>query len=341
MKKNKIIVDNKQILTEEKQNIFKYIVESYIEEGYPIGSNNLVEKYNLNISSSKVRYIMNELEKLGFLEKTHTSSGRIPSNKGYEYYANNIVTHDVDKLRDRVKDLFAKRRVNIDATIQEAANAISEAVGLTLITSQTNEDATLKSIQLVPLTKNEGTIILVTSYGEVTHKTITLDLNKVNMEDLRISIRIFKERLIDIPILKLKSTAESLKPILSQVVKNYESIMESFVNNIFDFELKNENIVYGKSNIILADDISRPDLTKILNLIETKSIWQTIEANTNDDDPIKISIRNDNSTFITKKIAYDGKIKEIALVGSKRMNYEKGLTALQMLEDLIANKGEK
>ncbi|ADN68926.1 heat-inducible transcriptional repressor HrcA [Mycoplasmopsis fermentans] len=325
-------------LNDEKKKILKYVIESYIEEGIPIGSQLLVDKYKLNISSSKVRYILNEFEEAGLLEKTHTSSGRIPSNLGYNYYVKNLVNKDSNILYEKLKDIFARRRVSIDQTVKEAAKTICETVGITLVTSESNEDATLKSIQLVPLNTAEATVILVTSYGEVTSKTITIDLNLVTMSDLKIAIRIFKERLIDVPILKLKSTAEALTPILADTIKNYESILQSFVTNVFDFQIKNENVIYGKDNIILADDISRQDLSKILHLIETKSIWQTIESEIDEDENIKIAICDDHSTFISKKLETQSKIKEIALVGTSRMDYEKGFSALKALEEFIENK---
>lgn len=326
-------------LNDEKKEYLKKIIELYIEEGIPIGSEYLIKHYNLNTSSAKVRYIMNELEsKYGFLEKVHTSSGRIPSSLGFQFYSEKLISYDVNEIKEKLKDLFAKRRISVDATINEAANNISEITGLTLITTKNNIDSTLKSIQLVPLSNKEATIILVTSYGEVQSKMITLQDDKNSLEDLRIAIRIFKERLVDTPLFKLTDKVKNLIPILSRVIKNCESLIESFVNDIFEFKLIEENEVYGKNNIILANDISRNDLPKVLDLIENKSIWKTIEANIDEDQNIKIAIRPDNTAFISKKIQFNNKIKEISVVGSTRMNYEKGLLAIQMLEDLMANK---
>ncbi|MBU4689917.1 heat-inducible transcriptional repressor HrcA [Mycoplasma zalophidermidis] len=322
-------------LTNDKQKILKCVVDLYIETGQPVGSSTLVTRFNLSFSSAKVRYLMNNLEKMGYLEKTHTSSGRIPSIEGYKFYAKHLITQDSKSLREKIKDIFAKRRTSVDETVKEACKVISDTVGITLVTSETNESSTLKSIQLVPLTENQATIVLVTSFGEVTHRTITLDLNSTDMNDLRIAIRIFKERLIDVPILKLRETADSLAPILAGQIKNYESILESLVNNVFDFELQNKNVVYGKDKIILADEISRQDLTKILYLIENQSIWKTLEREIDDDAKLKIAVRDDHCSIITKKLETDGKIKEISLVGSNRMDYHRSLTAIKLLEDLI------
>ena len=324
-------------LSEEKNEYLKKIIELYIEEGVPIGSEYLIKHYNLNASSAKVRYIMNDLEKLEMLEKVHTSSGRIPSILGFKYYSENLISHDASELREKLKDLFSQRRISVDTTIQEAAKNISEITGLTLITSLDNSDVTLKSIQLVPINEREATIILVTSYGEVQSKLITIKDKKNSIDDLRIAIRIFRARLLETPLVLLSQKVNQLIPILSRVIKNCETLIESFVNDIFEFKVSEENEIYGKNNIILANEISRKDLPKILDLIEHQSIWKTIEANVDEEQNIKIAIRPDNSAFISKKLK-NNKIKEISVVGSSRMNYEKGLLAIQMLEDLMNNK---
>lgn len=102
-----------------KQKILKLIVEDFIKYAEPVGSNYLISKYNLDISSATVRNIMSELEEDGLLEKTHTSSGRIPSTMGYRYYIENLRNQKINSkfkikyleylhLRSQLKKLFMK-----------------------------------------------------------------------------------------------------------------------------------------------------------------------------------------------------------------------------------------
>lgn len=332
--------NNNQTLSNDHKLILKYTIEVYIEEGEPISSQYLVDCFNLGFSSAKVRYLMSDLETFGYLEKTHSSSGRIPSLKGYEYYARFLTTKDVHKLKEKMKDIFARRRVSIDDTIKEVAELIANTVGATLITTESNEDATLKLLQLVPISRTEGTIIIVNSYGEAASNTILIDPDKFSINDLRIAVRIFNERLIDTPLINLSSAAKALSPILAEHIKNYETVIEEFTNQIFEFDFKSKNMVYGKDNIILASDISRPDLLKILHIIENNSIWETIEQEIDEDENIKIAICSDHSSFITKKID-NSKIKEVSLVGSNRMDYAKGITALELFEELFTPNGDE
>ncbi|UUM19170.1 heat-inducible transcriptional repressor HrcA [Mycoplasma sp. 1018B] len=324
----------------EKDLLLKYAIESYIETGEAISSKLLVEKYKLTMSSAKVRYILNELEQNQMLIKKHKSSGRIPSNQAYSYYINNLSVNNQTVLKNKMKDLFANRWNNIDNTLDESSNFINEIIDFALVTSQTNETDLLKSISLVPLSEIDATIILVDSNGKVYSKILHLINKNVKMNDIRIAVRIFKERLIDTRIVDLKTSVWNLRDIFSQSIKNYEEVLQNFVENIFNFEIEQKNYVYGKNKLILSEDINRTNLVKILDIMEKKSIWQTIEAENkdNDDSNIKILIDNNNTAIISKKLPYNSKIKEISAVGTKRMNYQKALVALQALEELIEEK---
>ena len=76
-------------MNERQKQLLKEIVESYVRDAKPVGSKALVEK--LKCSSATIRNEMSALEELGYLEKTHSSSGRVPSKEGYKYYVDNIM----------------------------------------------------------------------------------------------------------------------------------------------------------------------------------------------------------------------------------------------------------
>ncbi|CAC13315.1 HEAT-INDUCIBLE TRANSCRIPTION REPRESSOR [Mycoplasmopsis pulmonis] len=334
--------ENKEIKLETKKTIlFKNIVELYLRTGKPIGSKFLVEQdYGLGKSSATIRNMMHEFEEIGLLEKSHISSGRIPSTLGLKYYVKYLANSEDSDLKKQLKKLFFQRKLTIDETIELAAKSISEIVGLTMVTSTENSFETLKSIQLVLLDKNESIIIIVLSSGKVISKKLAMK-DSIVLDDLRIAVRIFKERLIDTKVSELHEKTLALKPILKISIQNYEDILQEFIINIFDFEVSQTNNVYGKKNIILARDIKREDLTKIIKLIESTSIWQTIEDNLEEEENIKIEIRPDNSSFLSKKISIDNKIREISVVGSKKMDYAKAKSALMLIEDLVEENKKK
>ncbi|MBZ4204356.1 heat-inducible transcriptional repressor HrcA [Mycoplasma tauri] len=321
-------------LSKDIRLVLKYSVEFFIEEGQPASSKSLIDKYGIKFSSAKVRYLMNDLENLGYLEKTHTSSGRIPSAKGYKYYAKYLTKDDVEIFKGRLKDIFARRRVSVEETIQEVAKIITESIGVTLVTTESNDDSTLKGLQLIPLSDSEGIVLITDSYGKTITNKIIIDPSEFSMKDLSIATKIFSNRLIDYRLIKLSSAARALGPVLSEFIKNYEQLLENYVHQVFEFNFVRKNEVYGKDKIILAKEISRPDLIKILNTIENRSIWELIDSENENDDNIKIAIGSDHSAYITKKFN-NAKIKEMSIVGTNRMNYAKGISALELFEELL------
>ncbi|QJG66447.1 heat-inducible transcriptional repressor HrcA [Mycoplasma phocoeninasale] len=322
---------------------FKLIVDTYIETGEPVGSQKLVEEHKLNCSSATIRNIMAELEKRNFLEKPHTSGGRVPSAKGLEYYARNLVYNPLEYFDERLEDLLAKRRISIDSTLDEAAKIVGQMAGFAVVATSNNLYETLKSIQLTALNSASAVVVLVTSGGNVQNKIFNFDKG-VELNDLRIAVRLFKERLIDTPLIELASKIQSLSPIFSKQVKNYEVIMQKFIKSIFRFEEKIENKAFNKSAIILSEKISREEIAKLFDLIENHSVWEAIENNLDDESNIKLDVSRPNLNIISKKIDFvnSENIKEISIVGPKNLDFKESFEAIKILEKIIKDRnGEK
>lgn len=258
-------------ISEKLKKYLKMIVETYISSGEAVGSNHLKQIYNLDASPSTIRSIMAKLEELNLLEKSHISSGRIPSLLGYQYYAKYLANNDDENLINKLQDVFAKRRISIDQTIEEAAGIISEIAGITLVTTSNSDNERLRNIQLTILDDFSGVIILVSSTGRVVNKILNFT-NNLEKEDVKIAIRVFKERLIDSPLIEIPERIRYLTPILSKEVKNLENLINKFISEIFTFTIEYRSKVFNKNNLILAPEISRKKLSDILDMIENKSI---------------------------------------------------------------------
>lgn len=327
-------------ISSKHEEILKLTTKMYIEQGDAISSSKILDHYKLNMSSAKIRYLMNDLENEGYLEKAYSSSGRIPTIKGLDYYARFLSQDEESNMLKKLRKLFHQRKNNIDNTVDEAAKIITEATGLTIVTVQSNSNALLKSIQLVPLSESSATVVLVISTGEVFSKMIYLNTSKNEIEDLRIAIRLFKERLVDVPIYQLAQRALSLKSILAQAVHNYEDLFESFIENVFQFQTQVKTNVYGRNNIILSEDISREQLHKMLNMLENQSIWELIESEQkNDDERLKISVDSDGA-FLSKKLELDNQVTEITIIGATKSDYASMRGAICLLEELVRTKND-
>ncbi|AWX42478.1 heat inducible transcription repressor HrcA [Metamycoplasma cloacale] len=328
-------------LLKEKENYyFKLIVDLYIETGEPVASKTLVERFKLNCSSATIRNVMARLEEINFLEKYHISGGRVPSTTGLEYYAKYLIYNPQKYFNEKLEDLLAKRRIKIDATLEEAASIVSEMVGVTVVATSNNGSETLKSIQLTPLTDSSAIVVIVTSTGRVESKMFNFENENIEINDLKIAIRLFKERLIDTPLIELSLKAQALMPIFSQQIKNFEIILEKFVKKVFVFEEETKTKSFNKGAIILSKNIQREELAHILDLIENHSVWETIENNLDEDNNIKLDVSRPNLSIISKKIdfANNENIKELSVVGPSNINFEDSFELLNMLEKILKEK---
>ncbi|PAF54938.1 heat-inducible transcriptional repressor HrcA [Mycoplasmopsis agassizii] len=327
----------REYLTDKQTNILKLVVDYYVETGNALGSKAMIEKFDLKVSSATIRNIMSELEELKMLEKSHISSGRIPSRLGLEYYTKYLAVYDNHDLKMQLEKLFLQRDLSIDQIFELAAQTISDTIGVTLMTSEIKSQELLKSLQLIPLSSHEATIILVTSSGNVASKKIILDEKDllINLDDLRIAVKIFNDRLVNIEIHKLKVTAYTLMPILANSIHNYEQIMQVFIRKVFEIDSGFKNQIYGKNNLLLSSSIKREDLVSLLDLIEKQSIWNHLEG-LNEDENIKIEIRPDHTSFISKRIEFEkDKHKEVTFVGDDKMDFAKTKSALLLIEEMI------
>ncbi|AAV27353.1 HrcA family transcriptional regulator [Mesomycoplasma hyopneumoniae] len=328
-------------LDSKKEKYLKQIVENFIKTGESIGSLNLKQSYGIKKSPSYLRAIMNQLEKEGFLEKSHSSSGRIPTLQGFQYYAEFLSFDENENLANKLKDLFARRRINIENTISEAVKLISESVGTTLIATTNNENERLMSINLTQISQNEGIIVVVSSSGNVENKKITFS-EQIPRQDVKIAIRLFQERLINTPLLEISSKLAILKQELEKQIKHSDELLHHFMEKIFNFQVQNKSNIYNKNSLILDKEISRAKLVDLLYIIEKKSIWEMLEdRTTKDDDTLKISIKSPEVSFISKKFEKFLPIKEISMVGAaKKINYSAARTGIKLLEDFLSNKSK-
>ncbi len=317
---------------EIKNLILKYIVEEYVSTSKPVGSVYLITKYKLDVSSATVRNIMSVLEKEKMIEKSHTSSGRIPTANGYEFYAKYLTTNEEDKIASKIKDIFANRRASIDNVIDEAVSIISEVSKLTVVTSENKKDEMLKSITLTPISDDVAIIVLITSSGKVDSKELKLS-NKLNLNDLKIAIRIFQERLCDVKLIDIPQAIEALKPVLKLHIKNYEELIQTFVINVFQaYKNISNNKVYGKSHLIKSQDIQRQELANIIELIENQSIWESINEKNYLEENLKLEILPSNASIISKRLTYNGTTKDVSVIGPRRMDYSKAKNILNIIE---------
>jgi heat-inducible transcriptional repressor len=162
-------------LTPRQREILGRVVEEYVATGQPIGSKLLVERSQLSVSSSTVRYELAELEGMGFLTHPHTSAGRIPTDRGYRLY--------VDALLERLEprpvrfqlDLSAVRS-EVESALQATTEALAELTSLlALVSAPPLETTTVRHVEVLLLQPQVVVVVVITSTGDVSKRVVTFD----------------------------------------------------------------------------------------------------------------------------------------------------------------------
>ena len=180
-------------LSERKLRILQAIIGDFISTAEPVGSRALSKKYNLGISPATIRNEMADLEEMGFLTHPHTSAGRVPSEKAYRLYVDDIMKKS--EIPEEQKEIIAEGLVKnfqaLEKTIQQAAKILSNITNLTAfaITPDTQEDV-LKTVNLLPVDDERVVIMIVSESGKVSNTTLSVDVGYSDeMLDLRLLIK--------------------------------------------------------------------------------------------------------------------------------------------------------
>ncbi len=324
------------MLTGRQENILKLITTEYIKSARPVGSNLICDE--LKCSSATVRNEMAALEELGLLEKTHTSSGRIPSEKGYRYFVDHLMKpkelNGEDMLNLQI--ILNNQQLELNDALSESLRLISDMTSYTsIVLGGTSHDNKLQEIRVVPIDNENLIVIVVTDSGHVENKKVSL--KNVSLEEIKKTVDLINELIVGTPIDEVSTKLEfEIKPIISRYVKEHEMVYNTFYQVFKDVSKKNINIV-GRNNILKQPEFNNVEkIQEIYNKLDNKEeIIESIKEENND---IKIYIGKENKldddvTVIQTKYNSKGEEGTIAIVGPKRMDYEKVVTLLEYIKN--------
>lgn len=329
---------------ERQEQLLKVIVETYIQTFKPIGSKSLVEEFNC--SSATIRNDMAYLEDLGYIEKEHTSSGRIPSEKGYKYYVDHLMQpkeitgEDVLKLQT----ILSNNNLVVSDAVLKCMEIISDITHYTsVVIGPSVETSTLKQINIIPLDSDDDEkrvlAVLITNKGVVENKQIVIEEN-INMAELIKTSEIINKTLIGTPLVKVQERLEmEIKPHIKEVIEKYDEVYKFFSNAFQDFTTDNSDVFFrGKTNILNFSEYNEPDKIKgIISKLEDVELVKNIKTS---DDGINIYIGEETEfdpdvTIIKTHYSVGQDEGTLAIIGPKRMEYDKVVTLLNFLKSYI------
>ena len=335
-------------MDERKKKVLQAIVEEYVNTAEPVSSNLLTQKDELNnYSSATIRNEMADLEKSGYLEKTHTSSGRIPSEKGYRYYVDELLRDDNISIEE-IKYISEKleTKVNeIEELTKITTSTLSEITHYTTVAIGPGADTqTIEEIKFVKLGQRMLMAVILTNSGMVKETIIKFD-EDISDKQIETINYMFNKKLkgqpleiIDVPLEKylineMKYSVKVIKPIIEQIKKVISKDRQIYLegaNKSFDLPEFN-SLAVAKNFVNIIDE--KELMTDILNSGFAKDINVYI-GDENEKEELK-----DFSVITFKHKVGNKDLGTIGIIGPKRMDYSKVISVMKYINKKLKDKG--
>lgn len=332
------------MLTPRQLLILQVIVDDFIDTGSPVGSRTLSKKEEITFSSATIRNEMADLEEQGYIEKTHSSSGRIPSQKGYRFYVDHLLQPDHVNGEDvmRLQNLFQNKMYEKELIIQDTSRILSELTNYTsFVLGPTVSEEKLQRISIVPLNETTLVAIVVTDKGQVLNKTMTLT-SPVNMSDIEKTVNILNARIVGVPLSQFQEKLiVEIASLLKQHVEDFDN-MYTILQNAINVSLMPKVYSTGKSKILSQPEFHDIEKIKpILHMIESENQMLTLLSGVNSGIEIRIGSENKmdellDCSLITAQFKNEHMdIGTLAILGPTRMDYGRVISLLEAVHTSI------
>lgn len=328
------------MITERQMNVLIGIVEEYVKTNEPVGSFILAKRPELNFSTATIRSEMAVLEELGYLEKTHTSSGRVPSVSGYRKYVREIMNRENIKTSNypMIDEIFERPNITKDEAIYESMELVSELTNYTsIVLGKTAYSSRIKRLEFISLRDQYAVILMVTDHGHVESKRIVVP-DGVSVKEIEKVIKILDELLHNVLVSDIKQIFQ--ETITNDQIRDYimynEELVRAFIN-AFSEMADDRFKVSGRYKILEQPEFKNTDKVKdIFEAFENKDILRVVSGDSNS---VVVKIGNENELKIMQDCsvisvpyeAKDGSIGRISIVGPTRMEYQKIIPLLEYI----------
>ena len=326
--------------------ILQSIVENFITTNQPVGSKQLAQ--SIDFSSATIRNDMSKLEKEGLIKKTHISSGRVPSEKGYRYYVD-YIKKDYELTSsesEKLKELMSDKYVSEDNYLEKNAIVLSDLTDCTaVILAPTKADRRINKVEVILLSSRSILVILVTNIGEVFQQNYKLDAD-FTAEDIAEVNKLLQTYFYDVDMATAHVIIHGeLEKYLKTKVNNYDMIVVA-LNRLLQNKIKKTVALGGKYNLLKQPDIDNVEkLKEVVSLFEDDKIVELLDHNvevTDSDTCIKIGKELEleniaDLSLVSSKYNTSKGQGVIAVFGPKRMDYSKIMTLIGCVRDNLNN----
>lgn len=334
------------MLSDRKENILKIVVGEYVLMASPVGSESIVRRYGLGVSSATIRNELAGLEEEGYIYRRHISAGGVPSDKGYRYYVERLVEEEEIPLAERrmISHLFHQVEWELEEWNRLAASLLARMVrNVAVVTFPKAEEARFGHLELVTLQEFLALLILLLGKAKLKQQLIAFDEAK-SQEDLNaISNKLnslfhgLTRSQIQAQILELSPVEEQVREVLAQIMA------------VEDEQGSDEPYIEGLRHILAQPEFASSEKAlDIMEVLENRTLMRSILAETRAKEGVKVVIGAENRedamkrcTVVLTRYGIPGEVSgSLGVVGPTRMQYGRAISAVRyvgsLMSDLVA-----
>ncbi len=334
-------------LIERKYRILQAIIDDYILTALPVGSRTISRKYEQKLSSATIRNEMSDLEELGYLDSPHTSAGRVPSNKAYRLYVDQMLRPMALSPEEQafIRECFDRRTHQVEDLSLRIAKALSSMTHYTtaVMTRTPKSDQIFSHLQLVPIAERRALLIIVTKSGAVRQSVIDVG-TRIDPDELYTVSKILSAQLDGCPLSELNARFAAVSGSAPQGVEHVMRALSMEAQQASKDEVS-ALVVGGRSNLLRFPEYSDVDKARsLLSVFETRDKMVDL-LSTGGEMEFSVRIGPETGLEETKDCSIvtasfrlgDGRVNTIGLIGPTRMEYGRALSVLTQVGRTLAD----
>ena len=328
------------MLDDRAKLLMKSLVERYIADGQPVGSRTLSRASGLDLSPATIRNVMSDLEALGLIASPHTSSGRIPTARGYRLFVDTMLTIRRDEIRTQSLAPDQPQKV-----ISNAANLLSNLSHFVGVVMAPKRTSLFRHIEFLRLSERRLLVILVSPEGDVQNRVIFTEVDYTSEQLIEASNFLNKNYVglsIDQVRQRLRSEVDVLRAEIASLMTTAVAVNSEAMSQPGD-----EVVIAGERNLLSVSDFSNDmnHLRRAFDLFEQKAQLMRLLDVTGQAAGVRIYIGGESQvvpfqdlSIVSAPYEVDGQVVgTLGVVGPTRMPYDRMIQIVDITAKLVSN----
>lgn len=340
------------MLTKRQELILETVIKDFTKTHEPVGSKTVMKQLPIKVSSATIRNEMVVLEDQGLVEKTHSSSGRVPSAEGYRYYLDHLVepiqvpAQIYQEIGDKLGQPFHK----VNDIVQEAAKILSNLTNYTsFVASPESRNVKITGFRIVPVSARQVMAILVTSDGDVKNQVYALP-HRFSGDEIEMAVRLLNDQLVGLPLSQV--TPELLAKMTHNMVNHeHAGLLLDLIEDVFKQAVSEQMYVDGQINLLNnSDETDFADIKSLYRMMDDNedlvSLLDFSDEQSKSQYPVRVTLGSEmpndllrNYSLITASYnVVDHGEGTLALLGPTNMPYSQMIGLMGFLREELARK---